>query len=92
VRFSALPRAVLLLCAMSFLCAGLLRVMIQRIASGGAAVAREVYCCARGCLFCSALPRAVPLLCARVLFAIQWRERGAAKRASSTRGSCGFPV
>jgi hypothetical protein len=38
------------------------------------------------------LPRAVPLLYARVPFAIEWRERGAAKRASSTRGSSVFPV
>ncbi len=63
VRFSALPRPVLLLCAMS-LYAGLR--VIQRIVSCGAAVAREVFCCARGCLFCSALPRAVPLLLAMI--------------------------
>jgi hypothetical protein len=72
-----------------FFC-GLLRVMIQRVASGGAAVAREFFCCARGCLFCSALPRAVPLLCAKVLFAIEWRKGGAAKRASSTGAVAGF--
>ena len=53
--------------------------MIQLVVSWGAAVAREVFCCARGCLFCSALPRAVPLLCARVLFAIECRLKGRSK-------------
>ena len=69
-----------------FLCAGLLRVMIQRVASGGAAVAREFFCCARGCLFCSALPRAVPLLCARVLFAIECRVKGRSKARKQDPG------
>jgi hypothetical protein len=56
--------------------------VIQRVVSCGAAVARGVFCCARGCLFCIALPRAVPLLCARVLFATECRvkERSKARK------------
>jgi hypothetical protein len=34
------------------------------------AAVREVFCCARGCLFFSALPRAVPLLSAMLLLVI----------------------
>jgi hypothetical protein len=85
VRFSALPQAVLLLCAVSFRCAGLR--VIQRRVSCGAAVAREVFCCARGCLFCSALPRAVPPLCARVLFAVEYRVKGRNKARKQHPGA-----
>jgi len=57
--------------------------VIQRVASCGAAVARELFCCARGCLFFSALPRAVPLLCARVL-----KGRSKARKQHPGRVSC----
>jgi hypothetical protein len=92
VRFTALPRAVLLLCAMSFSVRGAAACDASARCLGRCCCRAQFFCCARGCLFCSALPHAVPLLCARVLFAVEWREWGAAKRASSTRGSCGFPV
>ena len=72
-----MPRALLMLCARSF-------------AARGAAVAREVFCCGRGCLFLSALPRALPLLRARVLFVIKERVKGrsTARKVQPGRVSC----
>jgi hypothetical protein len=61
--------------------------VIQRVVSCGTAVAREVFCCACGCLFFSALPRAVPLLCARVLFAIGSRIKGRSKARKQHPGA-----
>jgi hypothetical protein len=53
IRFSCCVRRVLLRAVLF---------VIQRVASFGAAVACEVFCCGRGCLFYSTLPRALPLL------------------------------
>jgi hypothetical protein len=56
---------------------GLLLRLVLRVPQPDAACAaataavREVFCCARGCLFFSALPRAVPLLSAMLLLVIQ---------------------